>query len=780
MRKLYFIMLGLLCLEFGMLAQNLSQTIRGKIVDADNKMPLTGATIVIQDSDPIIGTVTGLDGTFRIENVPVGRINMQIGFMGYEERIIQNIIVTSGKEVVLNLELQESIVKMDEIVVNGNKKKGAILNKMALISAQSFTVEESERYAGSLSNPSRMVGSFAGVSNDPTGNNNIIIRGNSPNGLLWQMEGIPIPNPNHFSNEGSTGGAINALNSSMLANSDFFTGAFAPEYGNAMSGVFDIKLRKGNNEKHENIFGFGVLGTDIATEGPIKKGYGGSYLINYRYSSLALLNNIGLVDFDGIPKYQDASFKICLPSQKAGTFCLFGLGGKSLIEEKVEDKNTVIRSKGNYESYMGVVGVNHMLSLTQSSYLKTSLAISGNGSQYYGEELQDDNRFKRAYDDKWDKSTLYGRIKYSNKFSAKSSLSSGVNYSRFYYNMRDEYWDEEDNRYENTLDFNENEGFVQGYISWKYRLNPQITMVSGLHYSNFLMNNADALEPRLAFRWQLSSARSLKMGFGMHSKVESITAYHTILTDENGNTSTPNKNLELSKSMHYVIGYDHRISDHMNAKIELYYQHLYDIPVENVDTSYYSLLNLDHAFIDKALINKGTGKNYGIEFTLERFFYNQCYFLITSSLYQSKYKSLEGIERNTRFNGNYSVNVLMGKEFKFGKNDKNNTLALNGKLLWNGGQRYIPLNKEASLAQDDDIWQYNKAFNDRLDHIFQCNFTASYKINRPKVSHEIFLDIVNLTNNQSNIYEYYNDYDKTIEYQKQLSLLPNFMYRIYF
>ncbi len=780
MRRTFILIMGLLCLGTGLFAQHLTQTIRGKVIDADTKMTLIGAAVVVEGSEPLNGTITGLDGSFRLENVNVGRVNLHISFMGYEDKHIANLSISSGKEVVLTIQLRESLVKLNEITVKGNGKKGETLNKMALISARTFTVEESQKYAGSLSDPSRMVSSFAGVSNDPSGNNDIIIRGNSPTGLLWQMEGVPIPNPNHFSDEGTTGGPINALNSSMLANSDFFTGAFAPEYGNAMSGVFDIKLRTGNNEKRENIFGFGVLGTDITTEGPIKKGYGGSYLFNYRYSSLALLTSLGLVDFEGIPKYQDASFKVCLPTNKMGSFCLFGLGGNSSIDEEEQDEEEVVRFKGNYKSYMGVVGVNHMLPLSASSYLKTSVAVSGNGSHFKGKELDlSDDMFKDYAKGTWDKTTLYTSIKHSHKFSAKSSLTTGVNYAHYYYDMDYSGFDEDDERWENNLDFKENEGLAQAYTSWKYRLNPQVTMVSGLHYTHFLMNDANAIEPRMALKWQFSPNKSINLGVGKHSKLESITAYHAIVTDADGNTTTPNTNLELSKAMHYVLGYEHRLSEQLNAKIELYYQDLYDIPVENVDTSYFSLINESDGFVEKALVNKGKGKNYGIELTLERYFHHQYYFMMTTSLYQSKYKSLEGKERNTRFNGNYAVNLLAGKEFRMGKGG-NNTLGLNGKLFWSGGRRYIPLNVEESFAQDNDVWQFDKAFNDRLAHIFQCNFTATYKINRPKVSHEFFLDIVNVTNNQAKLAEYYSDYNKKVEYMKQLSLLPNFMYRIYF
>jgi hypothetical protein len=314
------------------------QTVRGKVIDQDSKSPIIGASVIIVGSNPIMGTSTDLDGNFRIEKVPVGRIELQISYLGYEKKSIPNIVVGSGKEPVLTIEIIESIVKLEDIVVTGQRRKQEALNEMATVSAKVFTVEETKRYAGTFNDPARMVSAFAGVTGDPSGNNDIIVRGNSPKGILWNLEGVEIPNPNHFANEGASGGPINALNGAMLANSDFFSGAFAPEYGNAYSGVFDMKLRTGNNEKQEYSLSGGALGFDGTIEGPIKEGYGGSYLVNYRYSSLGLLDDLGIVDFFGVPKYQDISFKINLPTQNAGSFSIFGLGGLSSIDQKDFDE----------------------------------------------------------------------------------------------------------------------------------------------------------------------------------------------------------------------------------------------------------------------------------------------------------------------------------------------------------------------------------------------------------------------------------------------------------
>ncbi|MFC2096621.1 carboxypeptidase-like regulatory domain-containing protein, partial [Bacteroidota bacterium] len=273
-----------------------TQTIRGQVIDQDSKSPLIGANIIILNSEPVKGTSSNVDGYFRIDQVHVGRVDLKVTCMGYEAKTIPNLLIGSGKEIVLEIELIESLIQLEDVIITANGHKAEALNEMAVVSAKAFSVEETKRYAGSFNDPARMVSGYAGVTGDATGNNDIVVRGNSPKGILWKLDGIDIPNPNHFADEGSTGGPINALNSAMLNNSDFFSGAFAPEYGNAYSGVFDMKLRNGNNEKREYSASIGVIGMEATLEGPFSKNYNGSYLINYRYSSLDILDQAGIVD----------------------------------------------------------------------------------------------------------------------------------------------------------------------------------------------------------------------------------------------------------------------------------------------------------------------------------------------------------------------------------------------------------------------------------------------------------------------------------------------------
>ena len=764
------------------ISQSFTQTIRGTIIDEDGKFPLIGANVIIAGTNPVKGTTTNLNGEFRFDNVPLGRVNLLITYVGYEDKSVPNVLVGSGKEVILKLEMKESLVNIEEVVVKATKHKGEVLNEMALISSRSFSVEETKRYAGAFQDPSRMVSAYAGVTSDPSGNNDIVVRGNSPKGILWRLDGVEIPNPNHFANEGETGGPINALNSELLANSDFYTGAFSPEYGDVLSGVFDIKMRTGNNEKREYSIGEGALGTDITLEGPFKKNYGGSYLFNYRYSSLAMLDQLGLVNFDGIPKYQDAAFKIQLPTRKFGTFSLFGLGGLSHIYEKdpESEESDRIVEKVDFGAQLGTIGLNHTLPLNTNSFLKLSLSLSNNGSNYYEEQADSTDHFSYWGKGDWNKTSLRTELTYSSKLNARNRIVTGINYVEFYYDMYENYFDDGLDRYVNSIDLHRNAGMTQGFVSWKYRLNENVTFVSGIHGLYFSLNKDLSIEPRLAVRWQVAPKHAINAGFGMHSKVESIITYYTELNQSDGTTQTPNKKLGLSKARHFVLGYEYRISNNLNSKIDLYYQDLYNIPVENNDTSVYSILNSDEGYVEKALINAGKGRNYGIEYTLEHYFDRNFYYLLTASLYNSEYKAKDGVTRNTKYNGNYAFNFLAGKEFRVGNGAKANTISTNVKFFYSGARRYLHVNLPASAAKGETVYDYANAWRDKLDDIKQINLSVSYRMNRLKTSHELVIDILNITGEQARTWQYYNKYTGKIAYDHQLNFLPNVMYRVHF
>ena len=327
---------------------------------------------------------------------------------------------------------------------------------------------------------------------------------------------------------------------------------------------------------------------------------------------------------------------------------------------------------------------------------------------------------------------------------------------------------------------------ISNFINWKHSINAKITVVAGIHNLNVLFNHKSTLEPRLSCNWKLNNTSSLHAGYGMYSTTEKVQNYFTKIPQEDGRFTQPNKDLRLLKAHHYVLGFEKRFSDDLIGKIELYYQSLYQLPVENNDTSYYATINegIDYRYVE--LVNKGKGMNHGIEISLERFFDKNFYFLMNASLFDSKYKSMEGVWRNTRYNNNYTVNILWGREFKKLGKKQNQILALNTKIFFEGGERYIPLRRDAQGKvavdpQNDSYFDYSKAYNNKLDNIFQLNPSVSYKFNIPEATHEIFLDLMNITDNRARIAEYYDvSRPGQVGYLTQFAFFPNLMYRVYF
>lgn len=272
MKRIFTLMLVLM-LGFNIrsIAQSPTQTIRGTVIDKQSQTQIPGANVILLGSDPVKGSASDAGGRFKISDVKVGRYDLKITYMGYKEIVMPNVEVTAGKEVVLEIGMEENISSLEEVVVSGSKKNET-QNEMVTVSGRSFSMEEVNRYAGGRSDPSRLAANFAGVSSPDDSRNDIVIRGNSPTGVLWRIEGLNIPNPNHFSTVGTTGGPVSAINTNVIKNSDFFTSAFPAEYGNANAGVFDLGFRSGNSEKFEHTIQIGALtGVEAMTEGPINK-----------------------------------------------------------------------------------------------------------------------------------------------------------------------------------------------------------------------------------------------------------------------------------------------------------------------------------------------------------------------------------------------------------------------------------------------------------------------------------------------------------------------------
>jgi hypothetical protein len=759
----------------------LTQTIKGVVRDIESKRTLPGATVLILGTNPVLGTSSDRNGGYRITKVPLGRYTIKVSFVGYKDVIIPEVLVGSAKEVILNVELNGVVQNIGQVVIEADKERP--LNDMAFVSARSFSVEETKRYAASFSDPARMALCYAGVATTDDYLNEIIVRGNSPQYLLWRIEGVEVPSPNHFTEGGISGGGVSILSSNVIGRSDFLTGAFPADYGNALSGVFDISLRKGNNEKKEIAVQAGTLGLDFSAEGPFKSDYSGSYLFNYRYSTLAFFNLIKL-DFLGgdAPSYQDLSFKLNLPTKKYGRFSVWGVGGISYERNKGVTDSTdwspdEITYSERWADYMMAVGVTHVINPTINSYLKSTIAMTKYGSSTLLDTLLSNDAYENIIRKELFNTSVNLAISYNNKFSRKLSFRAGMNLNYSFYNYlldlatvytpKVNYLDAKGETYLSNI-----------YTQFKCKLSKSMTINLGMNFMYFDLNKYYSIEPRVGVQWEFAKKQSFGLGYGLHSRQELPVLYFKKYHDLGPDFSQLKLTQELPTAHHFVASYARRFNESFYMKFEAYYQKINNYYVAS--QSEYTFSAADN-YLDFSipLTSKGVGRNYGIELTLEKYFTRNYYFLVTSSLFKSEYMAMNTFWYSTIYDLGYIHNIVGGKEFRVGKN-KNDIFGSNIRFNWTGGKRDTPILLNESVENGFTVYDEMKRNQLQYPTYFRIDMGFSYQLYRKKTAHFFSIDIQNITNRKNIAYRYYNPSLQTLNVQSQAGMIPVFSYRLEF
>jgi hypothetical protein len=793
MKRIIITFTVIFCLAMPSLSQdNFTQVIKGRVLDQTTGVPLPGATVIVVNSDPIIGAVSDEKGFFRLEEVPIGRQSVKISFVGYYDRILKNLIVSSGKQVNLEITLEESVIEMKGVEIKARNEKVNAINKMATVSARTFTVEESEKYAGSRGDVARMAMNFAGVSGANDSRNDIIIRGNSPSGLLWKVDGVDVGNPNHFAQQGTTGGPVGMLNNNNLQNSDFFTGAFPAEYGNALSGVFDLKLKTGNAEKFEFLGQIGFNGFEAGIEGPIRRKNHSSFIANYRYSTLGLVKDLGadLGTGTGVPYYQDLTLNVIYPTRK-GRLQFFGMTGTSNIAMLSDPDETSMYSWLKQDLYNGS---DYLFSGLNYTHYHNNNLVSRHTLSYLYENgwttidvIEDDEEPKRYFEENSMQNRLTYTFNMSHKINSSISHEVGAVIDRIGYDIGSEVYREEFDDFltvmHQELVLAEGVMNYKVFNQWLIKFNDELSISPGFHLMYFDLTEDFIPEPRIGLKWKTSDKGAINLGVGMHSRLQNLSTYFLQTEAKDGSYFETNIDLKPTRAVHYVASYDYRVNENLRLKVESYYQDLWDVPVEMEESSF-SMLNTGASWgvsaID-SLVNKGSGTNYGLEFTLERFYNKGLYYLITASLFDSKYKGSDNIERNTAFNGNYVFNALVGKEFML--NEKS-VLFVDLKTTYAGGRRYTPIDIAASELSDDSFFPtvYNdeKAFSEKFPDYFKLDAKVGYRVNGKKITQEWMIYVENLTNHKNVLMEGYDSGEKEVVRYYQQGAFPMMQYRILF
>lgn len=804
MRKLYLFFVLLFTVHYSLFAQAITQTVRGTVVDKESLKPLEGVTVYARkDSTILNGTMTDSTGSFRLEKIPVGRVDVVVSFIGYKKVVIQNLLLSSGKETVLSVEVESSVETMKDVEIRG-VRRGETINEMAVLSARAFSVEETDRYAGSRGDPARMASNFAGVSGTDDSRNDLVIRGNSPFGLMYRVDNVVIPNPNHFAVAGATGGSVAILNNRMLTTSDFLTGAFPAEFGNAVAGVFDIRMKNGNNERHEYTTQVGIMGAEVFGEGPINKKRKSSYIFNARYATLEGLVKLGIdIGTEAIPKYQDLQFKLNFPMKNGDNLSVFGIGGYSLINfitstRLKPEARDIYASKDQDEFFragLGVLGITYTHQVNDHEYSKVSIAASTQFNRNHFDRIirhVDPVSGNFVIDSTYRKNDyFFVNTRYTaafirnNKVSARSSVRYGITTELLQpvfvdSNLLEPRFEAGLANYKWVTRLNNRAGahlLFQPFAQWKYAVNEKVSTVVGVHAQYFTLNHSWSLEPRFSVKYQFKPNQSLAFGTGLHSQL--LPIYQYFLQDDKGYQY--NRKLDFMRSFHLIAGYDVFFKKDIRIKAEAYFQLLYSLPVDTYATSY-NMLNegsgFDRFFPGK-LTSKGLGRNMGVEFTLEKFFTHNWFFMFSASLYDSRLQAGDKKWYNSDFNGNYILNALGTKEFKWGKK-RLNTLGIGGKITFGGGQRYTPYDTLLSQQHEDPVVQNDQRNKQQFKPYFRFDVKLNYRCNTKRYTHEVGIDLVNVAMYKNVLRVQYINPQEPAREIYQLGFLPLFYYRLDF
>jgi len=784
--------------------QPLTQTIRGVVTDKETSQSLEGVylLIVIDSTKRIVG-MTDSEGRFRLEKVPVGRVTLNASYVGYNKVVLPNLLLSTAKETVLTIEMDNDLSMLAEVEVKGTRK-GESINDMAVLSSRAFSVEETERYAGSRGDPARMASNYAGVSGTDDSRNDLVIRGNSPFGVLYRVDNVVIPNPNHFAVAGATGGSVAILNNRMLSTSDFITGAFPADFGNAIAGVFDIRFKNGNNERHEYTAQVGIMGAELFGEGPLSKNKRASYMFNYRYATLEGLVKLGVdIGTEAIPKYQDLQLKMNFPFKNGDHLSLFAIGGFSQINfitsNKLKPEARDIYATKDQDEYfrsgLGLMGLTYTHRINDHEYSKTSLAVS---TQYNKNNFFRVIRHVDSLTENFVVDTMYPKLTYyfintrytlsyfrNNKISARSSVRYGITNELIQPLFMDSIYTEpifnssaKDYRWQTRLNTKGSSHFlIQPYAQWKYAISEKLSTVVGLHLQYFTLNHSFSAEPRFSLKYQLKQNQSLAFGVGLHSQLLPIYQYFL----QNDQLQQFNKNLDFMRSFHAVVGYDVFFKKDIRIKAEAYFQQLWSLPIDTFPSSY-NMLNEGNGFdrfFPGKLVSKGLGRNVGVEVTLEKFFTHNWFFMVSASVYDSRLKSSDGKWRSSDFNGQYIANVLGTKEFKWGKK-RLNSFGIGGKITVGGGRRFTPYDTLLSQQSEDPIIVDSLRNQFQFRPYFRFDIKLNYRCNTKRFTHEVGIDLVNITFTNNVLRIQYVSPQEPAREVYQLGFLPLFYYRLDF
>lgn len=771
-----FIVACLLMCQLPALAQT---PVNITIIDNELKQPVPFASILFTNAEHQFSAITDDNGQATLK-VALGTYKVIVQHLSFQTYTREGVVIGEGFGN-LNIKLTPAASQLDDVVITARKDDQNVDNPFSTVSAHHVTVEQLETQPASFKDVARLVTNYAGV-NGGGGDerNEIVVRGNSSRGVAWYIEELPVPSPNHFSSEGGSGGAVNMVSANNLASAELFTGAFPAIYNNALSGVFDLRTRAGSMTDHKYGFEVSVLGVDARAEGYFKKDKS-SYNLNYRYSTLSLIEKVG-IDIKGLiaPFYHDLNYKLQFNVSPQTQVAVFGVNGFSSYDKEyhseINGEEVLIKKKTeSYSMCMNGFSVTHHFNenLTYKS-------IHAYVATYY--YVNDDrlNDSLTAFYNAVDTKHSYQYIKshdyllyHKGRFTLQTGLVSNV----YQYNLHLEDDTEPDLISNTPIDttalFVGSKNFTfdaQYYVSAKVNIGTKTLVTGGINTMYHALTNNWSSDPRLGVKYFINNKHTLAYAFGVHTHYEATSVYLVKLNDYVDPVYQPNDHLGPSHAFHHVLSYGYRPSDYTTIGVETYFQYLYQVPVGTGDESYFSTLTKTDGITRSKLANNGIGRNYGIEVSVEQFLPRRILISANGTVYDAKYRANDGQLHDSPYNGRFAFKLMSGKEFLFGENDKHK-LTVGGKLSLSGGSRYTPLDVDASAVYGKPVKDKNRLFSNQTPMNYRIDLGIHYQLTAAKYTMKLKLDIQNVTNRETidNI-----DYDPVhgLVYDKQGQILP--------
>ena len=738
-------------------AQRPEQSIRGHIYDDVSGAPIEGVEISLKDTEPAKGAVTDSNGAFELAHVPVGRYIVLISHIGYQSQAF-DLVLEAGRPFSLEVKMEPSVNELDEVVI----KEEPYISNPNEIGNRSVTIEQSNRFAANYMDPARVMMTFPGVMPQNDQNNNLIINGKSPNSVQWRLQGMDIVNPNHLANAGTisdqpalNGGGVNMISTQMLSSTDFMTPVFSGPYGSASSAIVNMNFRPGDKYENHYTLQASLIGIDVAAEGPIKKEKS-SFLANYRYSTVGLLSKMG-VDFGGEEiDYQDFSFNYDANQKKGGKLNIFGAIGTSNndfthleFEEWEYDKDS---TDVKYHSTEGVVGVTELMPLSSNTSLFLGTTFSGTKSKREGFSVGRDGERVDQYQLYEGQQTLWSnRLELSTKFSNKVSLQTGavVNISDY----------EIDNVNSSELMYPEkvvdnSVVMVRPYATVDWVVSQHSRLKGGVQYYHTDVASDNAVLPSVSYNYTFTNGDNFVIQYGIQAQRMLDANY------------TNHNELKAAKFHHAGIGYNMHFKNHVLFS-EVFYEHFYDVPVTYYNSPF-SALNVFGEIVSDGLVNDGVGNFKGVNLSLERPMQDGYYYIFSTSFYDATYEGKDGLEREARFNGKYTISLTGGKDiYKEKDGGVLRTIGLNGRAYYAGGHRDVSRG-----------FYYNE--DRRLDDYKRLDLRITFKKEKPNYTRTIGLDLQNVFSFQNEWYEYYDARKGEVVTKNQLGIIPVILYKVEF